>query len=263
MGQARVDDGVDTGCLVVSICNPSCCSACVGPRQWPSTSRIGRTKACFFWFSCFRFLGFFWGSGVFTLLVMVYMYHYYVPNSGCPVCLCQGILLCWHFAGCVHVGGMMVQFSFSIGWHSTCTISVDGTTVFPMLWGNQDLFLDIFVFNGVTAQGVISKQMEGGGLPSPQAWSLIFLPQPLQSAVCSRESCQSMHWVWFHSDAACELDGYGSPCQMFFYVKDNGAVLVSPLQLFVCFIHVPQKLRLTGSSASEAMLLWAENAVLL
>ena len=53
---------------------------------------------------------------------------------------------------------------------------------------------------------------------SPHAWSLISLSQPLQPAVCSRESCQSMHWVdlRFHSDAACELGGYGSPCGMLF-----------------------------------------------
>ena len=69
----RVDDGVDTGCLVVSICNPSCCTAftffycflyclqSVGPRQWPSTPGLGgqRLYMLLLLFSCFRFLGFF------------------------------------------------------------------------------------------------------------------------------------------------------------------------------------------------------------
>ena len=69
----RVDDGVDAGCLVVSICNPFCCTALeffqlflcclenVGPRQWPSTPGLGgqRLYMLFLLFSCFRFLGFF------------------------------------------------------------------------------------------------------------------------------------------------------------------------------------------------------------
>ena len=61
----RVDDGVDAGGLVVSIGNPSCCSALkffyclqsVGPRYWPCTPGLDRQKLymLFLWFSCFRF----------------------------------------------------------------------------------------------------------------------------------------------------------------------------------------------------------------
>ena len=136
----------------VSFCNPSCCSALnffycfyiVCPRLWPSTPGLGGQKLymLFLWFSCFRCLGFFWGSRM-SCSLYCWWCLCGTPNSGCPVCLCQGILLCWRFAGCVRVGGMMVQFSFSFGWHSMCSISVDGsswTTVFPMWWGNQDLF---------------------------------------------------------------------------------------------------------------------------
>ena len=136
----------------MSICNSSCCLALnffyrlqsVGPRQWLSTPGLGRQRLhmLFLWFSCFRFLGFFWGSQV-SCLFCWWWCLCGVRNSGCPVCLCQGILLCWRFAGCVRVGDMTVQFSFSFVWHSTCSISVDGSswiTVSPMWWGNQDLF---------------------------------------------------------------------------------------------------------------------------
>ena len=63
----RVNDGVDTGGLVVSICNPSCCSALnvfyrfyIVCRMWVP-DRLGgqRLYMLFLWFSCFRFLGFF------------------------------------------------------------------------------------------------------------------------------------------------------------------------------------------------------------
>ena len=68
----RVDDGVDTGRLVVSICNPSCCTvldffycfmlfAKRGSQTVAEYSRIGHTKALYavslvFLFPIFRFL---------------------------------------------------------------------------------------------------------------------------------------------------------------------------------------------------------------
>ena len=54
------------------------------------------------------------------------------------------------------------------------------------------------------------------GTPESTGMKFDLPPPPLQPAVCSRESCQSMHWVdlRFHSDAACELEGYCSPCRM-------------------------------------------------
>ena len=129
---------------MVSICNPSCCLLAIvfisfakcGSQTVAEYSRIGRTKSLYAVSlvsdeaECIvRFIGdmSMWGPQ-FRLS---------------SVCLCQGILLCLHFAGCVRVGGMMVQISFSFGWHSTCSIYVDGsscTTVSPMWPGNQDLF---------------------------------------------------------------------------------------------------------------------------
>ena len=48
----RVDDGVDAGCLVVSICNPSCCTAldffyCFFEYSYSSTKESNRTHDYF------------------------------------------------------------------------------------------------------------------------------------------------------------------------------------------------------------------------
>ena len=136
----RVDDGVDAGCLVVSICNPLWCMAlnffyCFYTvcRVWvPDSGQVLQYwvdkgfiygVSFVFLFLIFRFL-LRKPSVLFVLLVMVSMWS---PNSSCPICLRQGILLCWRFAGFVRIGDMTVQFFLSFGWHLTCSISVDGS----------------------------------------------------------------------------------------------------------------------------------------
>ena len=112
----RVDDGVDAGCLVVSICNPSCCTALdffycfmlfaeCGSQTVAEYSGIGRTKALYavsfvFLFPIFRFL-LRKLSVLFALLVMVSMWspqfrlsciftpRYFAVLTFCRLCPCR------------------------------------------------------------------------------------------------------------------------------------------------------------------------------
>ena len=106
------DDGVDAACLVVSICNPSCCTALdlfycfYVVCRVAEYSRIGRTKALYavsfvFLFPIFRFL-LRKPSVLFALLMMVSMWsppqfrlscmftpRYYVVLTFCRLCPCR------------------------------------------------------------------------------------------------------------------------------------------------------------------------------